>query len=608
MSERRSVDNLFDNVSGERLSRRALLRRAVAAGIATPVVAGLLAACGGSDSTPEAPSSGEGSGGATETTTATSSTSSAASPSAAASPGTSQGATKFQVEEPKHKGGQFIYGTTSDAQTANPILSKDTTSGLIISMMFNGVMMTDVETTSPTGDLAKSWEIADDGITYSFVLTDGIKWHDGEPLTANDVKFTYDLMMNPAAKSPRLSNLTERVDSIEVQDDSHFTIKLKSPNSAFMASNMDYGILPQHILKDVDPAALIQHDFSKGKKGVTIGTGPFQFEEWIKDDHVTLVKYSDFWKGSPNLDTWIMKVVPNQTVLVQQLKTGEVDYGSIQPADVADMQKEQGITVHSWDTFSFTFYTYNLDTAKTDLFQEKEVRQAILYALDRQAMTDAVYFGLARVAVGTMPVLSWAYKPDEIKQKYDFSEDKAKELLDSAGWKPGSDGIREKNGKKLSFTLWTSSSSQAFQDNATIMQSSLQKIGVDCKPQFQEWNAFLDRITVTHDFEMFLVGFSWGVDPDQTTMWACDAYNGGFNMGKYCNPQVDKLLKDGLATNDQTERANIYVQMQNILVDDLPNAVLFFTKSVAGLNKRAHNVFPNAVSTTFNPEQWWVDE
>ncbi|HLI52139.1 MAG TPA: ABC transporter substrate-binding protein [Thermomicrobiaceae bacterium] len=622
---------------GRELSRRAFLKRAAAFGVAVPVVGGLLAACGSSSSSSSGSSSASsaasssaatpsGAGSATaSTTTSTPASSPAGSPvgsptgspqaSTGGSAGSSTGGTtgqvgaSFKVEQPTHQGGQVIEGTFADAETLCSILSTDTSSGACIDQMFNGVMQADPSTANPTGDMAKSWEISSDGITYTFTLDDGITWHDGQPCTTADIKFTYDLAMNPATNSPRTSELVERVKSVAPVDDSHITFTLKQPVASFIISNMGYGILPQHILQNVAPKALAQDPFSTGKKGRTIGTGPFMFQEWVKDDHMTLNKNPKYWKGTPVLDSWIYKIVTNQTVLTQQLKTGEVDIGGIQPSDFASMQKQSNVNTYAYDGFTFTFYCYQLDPTKTTLFQDKGVRQALLYALNRAQMVKAIDFGLAQVAVGTMPVPSWAYNPNGITNKYPYDVDKANSLLDSAGWAKGSDGIRAKNGKKLSFSVYTNSGNTVRENYITVFQQAWKELGVDCTPQTEEWNAFLNRITSAHDFEIFLVGFSWGVDPDQTTMWACDSFKGGFNMGKYCNPQVDTLLQQGLATTDHAKRTAIYTQMQNILMDDLPSAILDFPKSTAAVNKRVHNVFPNAVDPDFhwNSYQWWVD-
>ncbi len=612
--------DLAGYLSESKLTRRSLVRRATVLGLTVPAVSALLAACGGSSSnTPAAttaPTTASSGGGSTATSAATTASSPTAASTAttastataaATASGTAAPSALGTVEPAKNKGGQVIEGTFADAKTANPILTTDTASGRIQDMMFNSVMTVSPSDVSPQGELAEKFDIASDGITYTFNLRDGVQWQDGQPFTSADVKFTYDTHMNPDSGSARTSELTERVASIDATDDKTVTVKLKEPNAAFLVSNMIYNIVPQHILKDVAPKDLAQDAFSTGQKGRTIGTGAFMFNEWVKDDHITLDKNPNYWKGAPNLDKWIYKVVPDQNTAVQQVKTGELDYASVPASSVQDLKSRNDLNVVTYDTFSFTFFSYQLDPAKSKLFQDKEVRQALMYALDRKSMVEAILFGYGTVAVGTMPVLSWAYNPDGITNKYPYDVKKANDLLDSAGWAKGSDGVRAKDGQKLQFDMYTNSGNDERAQYLTIMQQSWKQIGVTMTPKTEEWNAFLNRITGTKDFEVFLVGFSWDTDPDQTTMWATSSYTGGFNMNKYSNPKVDDLLKQGLATNDQSKRKDIYTQMDNILMDDIPSPITDFPKGIYAVNKRVHNLFPNAVSIPFNAEQWWVD-
>ncbi|HLI52446.1 MAG TPA: ABC transporter substrate-binding protein, partial [Thermomicrobiaceae bacterium] len=250
---------------------------------------------------------------------------------------------------------------------------------------------------------------------------------------------------------------------------------------------------------------------------------------------------------------------------------------------------------------------YQLDPAKTTLFQDKRVRQALLYAINRPQIVKTLDFNLAKVAVGTIPPISWAYNPDGIKLKYDYDVDKAKQLLDEAGWKPGSDGIREKDGKKLSFSMYTTSGGDNWVQYMQVFQQEWKQLGVELTPKTEELNALLTRFTTSHDFESVIISFGWGTDPDQTTMWSCAAYPNGYNTNKYCNPQVDKLLADALKTTDHGKRRDLYTQMENILMDDLPSVILDFPNRTWAVNKRVHNLYPNAVNFTFDSHKWWVD-
>lgn len=593
------------------LTRRSLLRRGGIIGVGVPIIGWLLSACGGGSGDSTTPATSSRSAGAAPSTSTTASastpTSSAATPSLSATPsGTAIGSPVAAT----HVGGTLVQAAAADATTVNPILEADTVSADITSLIFDAVIHVDPQTTEPRGDMAKSWDISTDALTYTFTLQDGITWHDGSPFTADDVKFTYDLHMNADSNSPHTAELTERIKSVEAPDEKTVVFTLAAPASPFLVNNMIYEIVPQHILQSVDPKALAQHPFSTGKAGTTIGTGPFMFKEWVKDDHITLEKYAGYWRGEPHLDSFSLKVVPDVTTLVQQLQTGEVDYSGrdgVDEASVKTLQSDKSIVVATYDSFDFTYYGYQLDDSKTTLFQDKAVRQALFYALDRQQMVEAIRFGLGSVAIGTMGVDSWAYTPDQITLKYPHDVDKANQMLDDAGWVKGDDGVRAKDGQRLAFTLHTNSGSDVNTQYAAVMQQAWKAIGVDCTPQENEWNAFLERLTSTHDFEVFLIGFSWGVDPDQSNMWSTAAYEGGLNVNKYSNLQVDDLLEQGIRETAIPTRKQIYTQMQNIVVDDLPNAIIDFPKSIAAYNKRVHNLFPNAVDDRWNAHLWWVD-
>lgn len=513
-----------------------------------------------------------------------------------------------RYEPPQNEGGQIVYGTFSDAETMNGILSQDTVSSYVISLFTKSVINNHPETTEPVPELAESWDITDDGLEYTFNLREDVTWHDGEQLTADDIVFTYETHMQEDTGSPRFSELTSRIDTVEAIDDYTVQFTLQQPASPFLQQNMVYFIVPEHILADVEPADIAGHEFSIGTEGVTIGCGPFVFQEWASDDHITLVANEDFYLGRPHIDQWIMRIVPDQTVLAQQVGTGELDYGGIQESDYENLEQNDSVEVTLYDTFNFTFYAYQLDEEHTTLFQEPEVRQALLYGLDRDALVEAIRFGIGEVAVGTMPVPSWAYDPDSIERHYEYDPDRAREMLEEAGWVEGDDGIRERDGERFSFDVWTNAGNEIREQYIAVMQEQWREIGVECNPQTEEWSAFLDRITGTRDFDMFLVGFSWGVDPHQETMWHTDAADGGFNMNRYSNPDVDDLLEQALEVTDQEERTELYTEMQNILMEDVPSPILDFPKGITGVNVRVHNLFPNAVTYNINAHEWWVDE
>ena len=372
-----------------------------------------------------------------------------------------------------------------------------------------------------------------------------------------------------------------------------------------------YRIIANHIWKDI-PAASVQQDpgSTGGDASRVVGTGPFKFKEWITADHVTLVRNDDYWDGTPVLDEVIYKIVPDTASAVQQLKTGEVDvYVGVEGSQVEDF-KATDVDIVVYPQLSFTFYGTNLDEAKTTKFQDVRVRQALMYALDRQSIVDNIYFGYAEVAVGTLPTLSWAANPEGIDPdlRYEYDVDKANQLMDDAGWVAGSDGIRAKDGERMSFTMYGISGNNIAVQSLQAMQEYWKEIGVEMTPSPEPFQQLVSRITETFDFETFLVGFSWDATPDQSPMWACDSYKAGFNIVKYCNPKVDDLLKQAASEPDKDKRVELYTEFQNALLADIPMGVTVFTQGITGVSKRVHNFFPSQQNTRFNAETWWVEQ
>jgi peptide/nickel transport system substrate-binding protein len=622
-----------------------LNRRHFLAGAAATTAAAILAACGGSSATdtpkaggttapsaattapsaattaPSAASSAAPAATAASTTSAasaaappkpagTTAAGSAAAPAASGTAAAGKGQFASQIDTTGiKKGGHLTEGSVSDIQTFNPILQKDTASGRIIALVFDGLVNVDPDTLQPVPCLATKWDAAADGKAYTFTLKQGVKWHDGQPFTADDVKFSYDLYMNPASGTSRAGTLNQHIASVDVKDPQTVVFTLKDVIAPFMVTDVIYGIIPKHILGSVAPADIKSNEFSTGKP---VGTGPFKLKEYQQGDHVTLVANPDYHRGAPALDQYVYKYTKDSTALYQQVKTGEVDFFQLlDPQFFDDAKKQTNFNTVPYDTFSFQFYGYNLDFAggkANPIFQDVNVRQALMFAVDRKGIVDKIRNGQSTVAQGTMPVLSWAYAPDKITVKYDYNTDKANQLLDSAGWKKGSDGIRAKDGKRLSFSMYAQGGNQTAVGYMNVFQQNWQDIGVEMKPIYEEFSQFVTRLTQSFDFEAFLVGFSWTVDPDQQTMWDSKQHGPGFNLYDYSNPKVDALLDQGLHTLDQAKRTQIYADMQNLVLADAPALVTDFPKSISTVNKRVKNLIPNAVNIPINANQWYVTD
>jgi len=512
-------------------------------------------------------------------------------------------------------GGTVIYGTFADAQVLNPILSTDVPSSEIIARVFDSVVDIDPNNGQPIPNLAERWQISSDGLTYTFYFNKNVKWHDGKPFTAHDVKFTIEAILDPKTQTVR-KNLFELVkgakdriagkaaetEGVKVVDDYTLQITLTETYCPFLVSSMSFlRPLPRHLLEGKD---INTDEFNRRP----VGTGPFKFKEWVKDDHITLVRNENWWKrsGGPYIDEFIRKVVKDATVVVAQLKTGEVDIGGIEPKDLAEIQREAHLDVRKYLGLGYTYIGYNLARPPLD---DRRVRLALTHAVDMKSVVEKVLLGEGVQMAGHMPPASWAYNPN-IKPP-EYNPQRARQLLEQAGFKPGPDGIMQRDGKPLKFTLYTNSGNKVREQVATIAKDQWKQIGVDVDIQFQEWNAFLDRLNKTRDFDMVIVGWSLGVDPGPAfkSIFHSGEIEGGFNFVSYRNPEVDRLIEEGLRVPgcDQEKRKQIYWRVQEIMAEDPPYNFGFAANTIIAVNRRVQGVNPTVFGGTFyNIHDWYV--
>ncbi|TMF21966.1 MAG: hypothetical protein E6I36_08090 [Chloroflexi bacterium] len=492
-----------------------------------------------------------------------------------------------QSATPK-KGGHVVEGNITDIRTLNSMLSSDTASNQVIGLMFDGLL-----NQKKNGDLigAIAQDVpkpSSDGLTYTFKLRDNLKWSDGQAITADDVKFTYALAYDPQYKdfaSPRRGDLSKYIASIDTPDPKTVVVKTTQVYAPFLASHGLYGILPKHVLGNLDGKALNSAEFNSGP---TVVNGPFKFKSWDKGQQVTLERNDSYWGGAPYLDQWIVKVLPDSVALTNQLKTGELDIGPVDPGQFDNLKTTESVTTTEFPVPTFTFYAYNLnpDTKAGKLFGDKAVRQALLFALNRKQIVDAVFFGHGKVANSVEPPTSWAYK-DKPKILYTFDKAKAESLLDGAGWAKGADGIRAKGGLKLKFDMITNAGNKQRESMLQVMQQSWKDIGVEATPSLIQFPQLVSQIVNIRTFDVFLVGFNWSNDPDEAPLYhSRNAVPGGFNGADFKNDQVDSILDQALGTLDKAKRKQLYEQFQDIMSEEVPSPVVLFNSGIYGWNKR----------------------
>jgi peptide/nickel transport system substrate-binding protein len=491
------------------------------------------------------------------------------------------------------KGGKLIEGTISDMSTFATLNSGDTSSTQMIIMLFDGLQSISAKGDNVPMLASAPPTVSPDQLTFTFKLRPNLKWSDGQPITADDVVFTYNLIFSPDTKdyvSRYRAQLEGYLQSVTASDPQTIVFKFSKVLANFVDTHCRYGILPKHVLGSVSPKALNTHDFFT--KGPTVSSGQFKFNRWDKGQQVVLERNDNYWGGASHLDQYIFKVVTDAVVLAQQLKTGELDVGNPDPSQFDNLKTATNLTTLAFLRPSWDYYLFNLgpNTKGSTLFGDKNVRKALHTALDRTAMAKAAYFGQAIPADSVEPPTTWAYNPN-VTPKYSFDKSKAEQMLDAAGWAKGADGVRAKNGVKLSFELNTNAGNKVREQLIQIMQQQWHDIGVEAAPRPIAFQTLVTQLRATHTFDVILLGIAFGdTDPDQTTLWTTSGIgSGGLNGMQYSNPQIDSMMAQALTTTDRTKRKPIYAQIQNIMADDLPAAILTVPNSLWGINNRVKN-------------------
>ena len=604
-----SIDQLLAQLNSGELSRRSFIRRATALGISAAAAGSLVRTVGAQSASPQA--------------------SPAASPSASpAVPYTGPSGKmspdraafnaslreKFKFEDAGQTGGQLIHVMTSDISTVNPILVSDTYSGWITGFTHDLLVGSSPVDGSWVPGLADSWDLGTDGVTYTFHLHPGVKWHDGQPFTADDVVFSFDATVDKDSLSVRRGDVISVLKSYRKIDDLTVEFTAVAPVATFIDKTVgQVGIVAKHLWQDVKPASWGSDPGSTGSDPKrVIGTGAFKFVEWVQNDHVTLAKNPDYYDAENTpvyLDQYIYRVLADSNSAIQSLKTGESDVTEVPFAQAKTLrQSNPELSVVDFDTFSFNYYTANQASAKLPFFTDPKVRQALQFGLDLQLIADSVYQGFAIPAVGTQPVLSAAYKPDQVTTVYKLDIEKAKQLLAEAGWTDSDgDGVVDKNGVKFSFECLYTEGLATYQQQIPYMQEAWKAIGVEMIPTSTPFPTLSNNIDAG-TYDMAVLGFSWSVDPDQSAMFATTAVPpAGFNTMRYSNPKYDALIDKQNRELDHEKRIALLVEQTNIVTDDAAAGITVFRKTITGAGARVHNYLPNGFGEVWSVPFVWVN-
>jgi len=449
--------------------------------------------------------------------------------------------------------------------------------------------------------LAENWEFSENGKELTFKIREGVLWEDGIEVTTEDVIFTYQKAIDPNTKTI-VHYAFSKIDTVLALDKYRFKVFYKEP-FVYAVYRWDIGVLPKHILegKDINTDEFNRHP---------IGYGMYKFGNWTSNEQITLIANENSYWGRPYLDRMIFRMIPEAAVQILELKAGNLDlvtrlHTTQFIRDLVGPKVEQQVSKFQYQDNYMYGLVFNL---KLPLFQDKRVRQAIYYAIDKQSIIQGVQFGMGRPCWGPIPENSWEHNPDI--NKYPFNPAKAKQLLKQAGWtKTNSDGMLMKNDQLLEFTM-LAHQNEAVQQIITIVQQQLKKVGIKMKIKVVEWSVYLNTFVAKRDFDMCVTRGGQGVlAPDLTFEYhSSQIHDTEYNWATYINPELDRILENSLRTFDRNKQKQYFFKAQEIISEDVPVIYLFLRNSMFATNKRVQGVkpYPSPLGFDYNMDWWWI--
>lgn len=535
--------------------------------------------------------------------------------------GCSKGDESGKAIEPKSKDSIVYALTSSPTGIFNPLLNDTTYDDAVIDLTYNSLLSFD-KNLNPKPELAKSYEISDDNLSITFKLNDNIKWNDGKTLTADDVAFTFTSLADKGYTGSKYGYVeklkgakdyhegsVDKIEGIEVIDKNTIKFTFAEPYSPGLTNLGSIGIIPKHIWGEVPIA---QWKDKKDLLTKPVGTGPYEVVSFTEGQDVQLKRNDNYFDGDVKTEKFILKVT-NEDTATGELLNGTVDVidaSNLKNKDIKELESE-GMDVTSYDSNLVQYMGFNLRDKK---FQDKNLRQAFMYALDRNAMVDKLLEGNGQVVDTPMLPSSWSYPDKSTLNNYKYNKDKAKALLKQAGYEDRDNNgiVEDKDGKELVVKLTYPTGNKLREQTAPIIQANLKDIGVKMELENMEFTALMDKVVANHDFELYLMGNNLSLDPDPKPYWhstsaSDEKGNSAWNISSFKNEKADQLIEQGISVSDQKQRKEIYSQFGKLLNDEVPWAYLYSQNIRKAYNPHLKDFKPYTFNDFDNVKDWYID-
>lgn len=490
-----------------------------------------------------------------------------------------------QSETPED--GDWLIGRlNAEMSNLNPYTSTDAYSSEIKSEIFEGLLRRDPQTLEMKAHIAESWSVSDDHLAYTFKLRQGVTFSDGTPVTAEDVKFSYDTIMAPTTDAPHLRNYYQDVTACDILDPN--TIRFTCSKPYFLHINVLGGleILPKHVYG--------QGDFNTHpNNNKPVGSGPYMLEKWESGQQIVLIRNDNYWGKvvgrMPHFTRKVFKIITDEQAALQVMMRGDLDVMTLRAEDWMN-RGSQPKFVEQFNKYEFYSPQYNYTgwNGARAPFDDKRVRRAMTMLLDRDTIRDTLYFGLANVVVTCF--MPGTPEDNEAIKAVPYDPEQAKKLLDEVGWiDHDGDGIRDKDGKPFKFEMLIANASRTAEMISTSFLEDLKRVGISMEIRSLEWATMLQSVD-QRQFDAVMMAWSMTPDPDPYQVWHSSQSEKGSNYVWFRNQEADQLIEQARVSFSREDRCRMYHRFAEILADEQPYTFMFCPKTLLAISKRIKGV------------------
>ncbi len=513
-------------------------------------------------------------------------------------------ATQATNKYPGDEGDWLIWCLDAEPATLNPITTKDSYTAWIaegyVCNIFEGLLKYDFDKLELVPCLAESYKISDDGLELSFTLRNDVHFSDGVPITADDIIFTYETIINPGVDAANLANYYKDVSKVIKVSQREVKFIMKRPYFKSLEITGGMTILPKHIYQFDVPDKFNKH------RSNPVGSGPYIFEKWDVGREIVLRRNENYWGPKPKLKKIVFRFITNQVAAVQALRSHEVDFLMVSSEQYVALCGDKDIkndfkNLLFWDpTRGYGYIGWNEDKP---FFKDRRVRLAMTSIIDRESINKTLFKGLGKIVSGPFYVLGSQNDPNIKPWPYD--PQKAAKLLDEAGWKDhDGDGIRDKDGIPFRFKFMIPTGGGISEQIGKLLKDEAAKVGIDVTIDEYEWSVFEERLD-TRSFDSICLSWGGTIEEDPYQIWHSSQIEGrGSNRIGYSNPEVDAIIEEARQTLNKDKRDGLYRKLHKILHEGQPYTFLLTSPWKYFLDNRFENVKIHNLG--LNQLEWYV--